>query len=175
MTTAHSIIIGALKLLRTGLILPPVDEEDEWSVDQHGIGLGPDAFPEYDFTRALAGPLLDERELVVWWADFMLRNTPNGYEVFAVDRSLASVGENWEWGRGGEAVDADVPRGLTRGEARHAAWLDCIKRQHPTLDLTLAERGHSFDLVASAAPLHRPEPDTEDGLPDRRLSSQWLR
>ena len=173
MTTEHSIIVGALQLLRTDLILPPMDEEDEWSVDEHGIGLGPDAFPKYDFTRPLTGPLLGERELVVWWADFMLRNTPHGYEVFAVDRSLASVGENWEWGRGGEAVDEGVPRGLTRREARHAAWLDCIKRDHPTLDLM--ERGHTFDLVASTAPLHRPAPDTEDGIPDRRLSSQWLR
>lgn len=165
--TAHSIIIGALALLRTGLILPPVDEEeDEWSVDEHGIGIGPEAFPKYDFTRALTGPPLDERELVVWWADFMLRTTPNGYEVFAVDRSLASVGENWEWGRGGEAVDADVPRGLTRAEARHAAWLDCIRRQHPTLDLDPTDDPRG-------CPLDRPYPDTGDGVRLPVMGARW--
>ena len=172
MTDVRSIILGALRLIRTGIILPPTDQEDEWSVDEHGDGLGPDAFPDYDFSRPQTGPHLNEQELVVWWADHMLRTTPNGYEVFAADRSEASVGNSWEWGRGGEAVDEAVPHGLTRDEARHGAWLDCIKRQHPALIPALGYV--TLDHVAAGAHLHRPAEDTADGLPDRHFGSQWM-
>ena len=91
------------------------DSEDDWSDDEDA---------PYDWSARPPEP----------WGTYIQHHTPRGYDVFHPGRpqdAPLSTKVGWEWARAGEGVQRDVPRDLTKVEARAAAWRDLLWRLPP--------------------------------------------
>lgn len=112
----HPVVRAALAIIKERVLLAPFENGNDDLAAEDGPS------EAFDFDKLPPGFEPVSQNLALSWAQYMLHNTPRGYDVFK-----SHFG--WEWARAGESVDAEVPEDLNKAAARRGAWLDYLRRR----------------------------------------------